>query len=214
MRERGFEPVALQHAKQETSTLLPLRGTRTSAGYDFYTPVDLKIKPQDKLMFWTDVKAYMKEGEVLLLDVRSSIGIKQDLMLANTIPVIDSDYHNNITNDGNIGICLRNLKPALELENKIYARLPIYTSNQKELEDGGIEYTLLSDYDLIDDSMPVTMDFPIPVIKDLVEENTVFIKAGDRVAQGIFVSYLPSDNCNSEVERTGGIGSSNKKGDK
>lgn len=176
-KQRGFEKV---NSKQnEISTILPLRGTKTSAGYDFYTPVDLEIKPQQKVFFWTDVKAYMNDGEVLLLDVRSSAGIKLDLMLANTIPVIDSDYHNNPDNEGNIGICLRNLKP--------------------EMKFRGYQHIQIDE-----------MEFSIPVIADLTEENTVTIKAGERVAQGIFLNYLPSDNCNSDVERGGGIGSTTK----
>ena len=38
----------------------------------------------------------------------------------------------------------------------------------------------------------------------------VLIKKGERIAQGIFMKYLPSDNGNSTENRTGGIGSTNK----
>lgn len=37
-----------------------------------------------------------------------------------------------------------------------------------------------------------------------------FIKAGDRIAQGMFVKYLTADNGNTDTERTGGFGSSGK----
>lgn len=37
-----------------------------------------------------------------------------------------------------------------------------------------------------------------------------FIKAGDRIAQGMFIKYLEADNGNTEQERTGGFGSSGK----
>ena len=50
----------------------------------------------------------MQVGEVLILDVRSSIGINKNLMLSNTIGVVDQDYYSNPKNDGNIGICLYN----------------------------------------------------------------------------------------------------------
>ena len=176
MKLRGFEIVE-NHKKSEGVTLLPLRGTKTSAGYDFYTPVDLEIKPQEKVFFWTDVKAYMQDGEVLLLDIRSSLGIKSDLMLANTVPVIDSDYHNNPSNEGNIGISIRNLKPKMEFLGYETYRIEGHK------------------------------DLTVPLVKDLTEENTVYIKAGDRVAQGIFVQYLESDNCNTDKDRVGGIGS-------
>lgn len=36
------------------------------------------------------------------------------------------------------------------------------------------------------------------------------IKVGDRIAQGMFIKYLVSDNGNTEQERTGGFGSSGK----
>lgn len=181
-KNRGFE--VINNTKNEgVETLLPLRGTKTSAGYDFYTPVDLVIKPQEKVFFWTDVKSYMNEGEVLLLDVRSSMGVKNDLMMSNTIPVIDSDYYNNEGNEGNIGISLRNLKPSMKLNG--YKKVTVT-------------------------NWIIPEDITIPIIEDLTEENTVIIKAGDRVAQGFFVNYLPSDNCNSNEERKGGFGSTTK----
>lgn len=37
-----------------------------------------------------------------------------------------------------------------------------------------------------------------------------FIKAGDRIAQGMFIKYLEADNGNTDTERTGGFGSSGK----
>ena len=46
----------------------------------------------------------MEIDEVLLLFVRSSIGIKRNLSLANGTGVIDSTYFNNLDNEGNI-IC-------------------------------------------------------------------------------------------------------------
>ena len=50
----------------------------------------------------------MGDNEVLLLFVRSSIGIKKGLRLSNSTGVIDSDYYSNVSNDGNIGIALHN----------------------------------------------------------------------------------------------------------
>lgn len=169
-----FEEVV--NKQNEEVTMLPLRSTKTSAGYDFYTPYDIEIKPNEKVMFFTDVKAYMPEGAVLFLDVRSSMGIKRDLMLANTIGIIDSDYVDNSSNEGNIGICLRNLKPDMKIEG--------YTNILNLIK--------------------------IPKIIDLREENTVKIKAGQRVCQGVFLNYIPAENCNSEDTRQGGIGSTSK----
>jgi dUTP pyrophosphatase len=107
---RGFEIVYDTYRKNSTNIeiQLPKRSTQNSAGYDFYSPVDKIIPPQTKMTIWTDTKAYMQPGEVLMLYVRSSLGIKQGLTLANGTGVIDADYYSNIDNDGNIGICLFN----------------------------------------------------------------------------------------------------------
>ena len=107
--KRGFEIVKNEMRKNEGVEIqLPTRGSKTSAGYDFYLPHDIKIEPHSKVLVWTDVKAYMQEEEVLMLYVRSSIGIKKGLMLSNTTGVIDSDYYSNESNDGNIGVSLFN----------------------------------------------------------------------------------------------------------
>lgn len=101
-------------------------------------------------MIWTDIKAYFNPDEALLINVRSSMG-KHGIMLANTQGWIESDYVDNPSNEGNIGICLYN-----------------------------------------------TSDMPYEV------------KIGDRIAQGMFVKYLITDNDNATGERLGGFGSTNK----
>ena len=87
---------------------LPVRADSRSAGYDFFAPRDLTLVPAQKTILWTDVKAYMLDDEVLKLYPRSSLGIKQGLMLSNTVGVIDASYYNNTNNDGNIGLALLN----------------------------------------------------------------------------------------------------------
>lgn len=108
MKMRGFEIVKEEMRKTKGEITLPTRGSKISAGYDFYSPIDIILKPNEKTCIWSDVKAYMQEGEVLLLFVRSSIGIKKGLALSNGTGVIDADYYSNSNNDGNIGIALYN----------------------------------------------------------------------------------------------------------
>ena len=152
--------------------------------------VDLDIKPQESVFFWTDIKAYMQHNEVLECYVRSSVGINLDVTMTNTVGIIDSDYYNNPKNNGNIGIHLKNNKPQFKLEGSF---------KQKVITNVNF-LTGVKEEDIID----------IPIIKDLTKENTIHIKKGERVAQCIFKTYLESDNCNSENERTGGIGSTNE----
>ena len=110
LKERGFEIIKDEHRKHINSEIqLPTRGDSRSAGYDFYSNETITLQPNQSHLFWTDVKAYMLDDEVLSIHVRSSIGTKKDLMLKNTTGIIDSSYYENIDNDGNIGICLVNI---------------------------------------------------------------------------------------------------------
>ena len=105
---RFFEVVKDECRKNEGTIKLPTRGTEHSAGYDFYSPVDVTIPPHEMVMIWTDVKASMYYDNVLLLLPRSSMG-KQPCVLSNGTGVVDSDYYNNESNDGNIGFRLLNM---------------------------------------------------------------------------------------------------------
>lgn len=106
---RFFEVVKDEFRKNSKVEIqLPTRATEHSAAYDFYSPVNVTIQPNEMTMIWTDVKASMYYDNVLLLNVRSSMG-KYPIMIANTQGWIDSDYYSNVDNDGNIGIRLLNL---------------------------------------------------------------------------------------------------------
>ena len=102
------EVIFTQKAYRHKPTFLPTRATSKSAGHDFFLKEDVTIKPGKAVFQYTDVKCKLNRDEVLLLFVRSSIGIKQHLMLANGTGVIDADYYGNADNDGNIGLTLYN----------------------------------------------------------------------------------------------------------
>lgn len=122
MKQRGFE-VVKESARTAFKTYtdekgkkfnfpkeikLPTRADKGSAGYDFYLASDLTLLPMQKTLVFTDVKTYMQEDEVLQLYIRSSLAIKQGLMLSNNVGIVDASYYNNEGNDGNIGIPLVN----------------------------------------------------------------------------------------------------------
>lgn len=88
--------------------VLPTRSTEMSAGYDFRTPYDVTLVPGQRLIIPTGVKAKMEKGEVLLLTVRSSIGIRDGVVFPNSIALIDGDYYQNESNDGDIMLALWN----------------------------------------------------------------------------------------------------------
>lgn len=186
MKVRGFEKVVThKDYGDEIEIKLPCKATRNSVGYDFFSPIDVDIPPQAKVTFKTDIKAYMQPGEMLILLPRSSTGIKNDLMLANTAGVGENDFYGNVDNEGNYSISLRNLRPAMRLDgHKTFHSLAELFHEEANLV--------------------------IPIIVDLSDENTIHIKAGDKIIQGIFIPTLLADNGNSDAERVGGIGSTGK----
>ena len=91
---------------------LPLRATKYSAGYDFYSPFDFTLNPGETIRIPTGIRAKMREDYALFLLPRSGLGFKYRLQLNNTIGLIDADYFYSdneghifakITNDSNEG---------------------------------------------------------------------------------------------------------------
>lgn len=103
-----FRKVFKDNKKLYEEYSLPHRATLNSAGYDFYALEDYTIKAKDILKIPTGIKANMEDNEVLLLIIRSSLGFKYNLRLINQVGVIDSDYYNNIDNEGHIFVGLEN----------------------------------------------------------------------------------------------------------
>ena len=87
---------------EDRGVVLPQRKTAKSAGYDIIalTDEDVYVHPGMSVNLETGVKACMEDDEVMLLFIRSSLGIKQGITLSNSCAVIDADYYNNPDNDG------------------------------------------------------------------------------------------------------------------
>lgn len=163
---------------------MPARKTMYSAGYDFvvaediiipaynnvfdeffeademedidlYDPVSLEetakwykkyhAKPT---LVSTGMKCQLDVNQYLQLSVRSSCPLKNWLILANGVGIIDADYYNNPDNEGEIFFQIINLSP-----------VPIY------------------------------------------------LKKGDRIGQGIIMTYDRTDDDKVDTIRTGGMGS-------
>ena len=129
---------------------LPKRATTGSAGYDFVTPVDILLKPNESIVVPTCIKAKMPRDVVLQIYPRSGLGFKYGVGFANTVGIIDSDYYNNPDNEGHIMI-----KLAL-----------------------GAQY-----------------------------DKEVFIPAGERFCQGLFIPFLITTDDEVSAKRIGGLGS-------
>ena len=129
MKIRGFEIVSSYEGKEIS---LPTRKTAFSAGYDIATAEEINLLPFQVTLVPTGIKSYMQADEYLGIHIRSSVAIKQKITLINNQGIIDSDYYNNVENEGHIMI-------------------PVYNYNQEvvKLEKGtriaqGIFYKYLS----------------------------------------------------------------------
>lgn len=104
---RKFEVVRDDMRRTDGEVILPERASEFSAGYDFFSPINITIQPNESKLIFTDVKAKFNENEVLMLFVRSSMG-KHPVVLSNGTGIIDADYYYG-DSDGNIGFRLLNL---------------------------------------------------------------------------------------------------------
>ena len=86
---------------------LPKRATSGSAGYDFFAPADLVLRPGETVKVPTGVRVWMEPEWVLKCYPRSGLGFKYRLQLNNTVGIIDSDYYYS-DNEGHIFAKLTN----------------------------------------------------------------------------------------------------------
>ena len=86
---------------------LPARATGGSAGYDFFTPIQIELKPGETVRIPTGIRVTMQPEWVLHLYPRSGLGFKYRLQLNNTVGIIDSDYFYS-DNEGHIFVKLTN----------------------------------------------------------------------------------------------------------
>lgn len=81
-----------------TDNQVPAYATEHAAGIDLYckTKDDITIKPNETVKVYTGLKVEIPEGFFGAVYPRSSTGVKRQLMLANTLGVIDSDYRGEL----------------------------------------------------------------------------------------------------------------------
>lgn len=146
-RVRGFEVVTDEKRKTTGEITLPTAGTSKAMAYDFYANDFYTVPPNAIIKVWSDVKAYMQDDECLIINVRSSMGGK--FMLANTQGWIDSDYYSNESNDGNIGVFLKNISDETQVikrgdriaQGAFFKFLVADNGNTDEVRTGGFGST-------------------------------------------------------------------------
>lgn len=154
---RYFEKISFDEFKKDIADdkklydeyMLPKRATACSAGYDFFAIKDYVIKPGEILKIPTGYKANFESDEMLLLLVRSSMGFKWNVRMTNQVGVIESDYYNNIDNEGHMYVSLQNegtkdfvIKKGDAYTQGIFTKfLLVDNDNIKEKRTGGLGST-------------------------------------------------------------------------
>lgn len=113
-----FERVSYEQYQKDTghsmeewkNIILPKRGTKYSAGYDFFAPYDIEIEPGGTVKVATGIKAFLEEDKFLAIYPRSGLGFKYKVQLYNTVGIVDYDYYFS-DNEGHCFVKLYNDSP-------------------------------------------------------------------------------------------------------
>lgn len=120
VKKRGFEKISFEAWQKVlinenidieegyNEIIMPERKTKKSAGYDICSAVSFELAPGESKKVPTGLKAYMQDDEFLAIYIRSSLGIKKDIMLKNQVGIIDADFYNNPDNEGHFVIGIIN----------------------------------------------------------------------------------------------------------
>lgn len=120
VKKRGFEKISFETWKKAVITenidieddydkiIMPERKTKKSAGYDICSAISFELRPGESKKVPTGLKVYMQDDEFLAIYIRSSLGIKKDIMLKNQVGIIDADFYNNLDNEGHFVIGIIN----------------------------------------------------------------------------------------------------------
>ena len=101
-KEEGFDA-----KKAYDNILLPKRATKSSAGYDLFSPIDFILKSGESIKIPLGIRSEMDDNVFLMIVPRSGLGFKYKLQLYNTCGIIDSDYYYS-DNEGHIFVKFKN----------------------------------------------------------------------------------------------------------
>lgn len=90
-----------QIAEIYSNIKLPARATENSAGYDFYLPFEINMKPGEELIVPSGIRVNLRGDYAFFIFPKSGLGTKHGLILSNLVGVIDADYYHS-DNEGHI----------------------------------------------------------------------------------------------------------------
>lgn len=181
-----FHETSESYIKNEGLTQLPVRATRTSAGYDFFLKEDIHI-PKVSLAYVG--KESIDDSDNLLQTLAKiiknpednfQVNIHQKLTWTDVSVELDDDKYLQLVVRSSVGS-----KLGIMLSNTVGVIDSDYFGNKQTGGNIGISLRNLSNEDLN-------------------------LKKGERIAQGIICTYDKQENDVTETEREGGFGSSGK----
>ena len=108
MWEKAMEGENIDIKVAYDNIVMPARKTYKSAGYDICSAIDFTLNPGESKKVPTGCKVYMQNDEFFAVYIRSSLGIKKDIMLKNQVGIIDADFYNNPDNEGHFIVAIIN----------------------------------------------------------------------------------------------------------
>lgn len=126
-----------------TKGIVPSYQTSGSCGIDLYcaNKEDITINPNESAKIDSGIKIAIPEGYFGAIYPRSSTGVKKNLMLANTVGIIDSDYRGEIMvyfyNYGKNPQVIKNGDRLAQLVIQPYSRMEIELVDKLDDTDRG-----------------------------------------------------------------------------
>lgn len=74
----------------------PVRASAGAAGWDLYTAEEVVLEPYRAIIVQTGIKAALPQGTVLFVLPRSGFSLKNQIIMPNSMGVIDEDYRGGI----------------------------------------------------------------------------------------------------------------------
>lgn len=128
----------LKYKKLNPNAMVPVFGTESAACFDLHAMIPGEpVLITDSAVINTGLAFEVPEGHVMLLYGRSSLAYKNNIRLANSVGVIDSDYRGEVcaklTNDSDAPYMIKN---GDRIVQAMIVQLPKYTLEEAaELSD-------------------------------------------------------------------------------
>jgi dUTP pyrophosphatase len=174
--EKVFVQRLPNYAGPEGQSLL-VRATEQSAGVELYATQDVILLPGEQAVIPTGLRMALPNDMEFQVRSKSGRSAKERLQVSNSPGTVDGDYR------GEVGVIVQNCNPVLTLDDLSFILGMIRTYVWAQVDTDIANYNALQ---MESDTRMVNNAFYdcCPV-----EERTVTIKRGQKLAQGVFAYY-------------------------